>query len=224
MNISIREAKKQVKLIISAMTVLVALVVVAVDALNGNGGQKVDVPKPASQVGQVSGFSENTSDTSGSHFTYARVTKVVDGDTITVKADTKLGSGTNDSGEKYTIRLIGINTPETVDPRKSVECFGKESSAEAKRLLEGRIVKLEYDDSQDTRDKYGRLLAYAYVVDAAGTEIFFNKHMIEEGYAYEYTYDKAYKYQKEFKAAQAAAEAARAGLWSTNTCDGRKSL
>jgi micrococcal nuclease len=133
------------------------------------------------------------------------VMKVVDGDTIKV----------NINGTVETIRLIGINTPETVDPRKSVECFGVEASNKAKELLTGKKVRLENDSTQGERDKYGRLLRYVWMED--GT--FFNKKMIGDGYAHEYTYNVPYKYQKEFKQAQAEAESAKRGLWADDACN-----
>jgi micrococcal nuclease len=136
--------------------------------------------------------------------------------------------GIDDISLKQTIRLIGINTPETVDPRKKVECFGREASAKAKELLSGKMVRLEYDKTQDTKDKYGRGLAYVYVnsgeadpyisTNNKDTEIFFNEYMIASGFAYEYTYDKPYKYQKEFKEAQRNAQARRLGLWAVDAC------
>jgi len=132
------------------------------------------------------------------------VTKVVDGDTIDVEIN----------GESARLRLIGINTPETVDPRKPVECFGKEASAAAKELLFGKKVRLEADPSQTDRDKYDRLLRYVFLED--GTN--FNELMIVRGYAYEYTYDVPYKYQKEFKAAQKFAEGNKKGLWADGVC------
>ncbi len=135
---------------------------------------------------------------------YYPVLKVVDGDTLSVSID----------GHSTTLRLIGINTPETVDPRKPVECFGKEASNRAKALLSGKKVSIELDPSQGNRDKYDRILAYVFLED--GTN--FNKLMIQEGYAYEYTYDKPYKYQQEFKLAQANAKNAGVGLWATDAC------
>lgn len=134
------------------------------------------------------------------------VAKVVDGDTLEVRKD----------GGIVKVRLIGINTPETVDPRRSVQCFGREASAEAHRLLDGQSVSLETDPSQDTYDKYGRLLAYVYLPD--GT--LFNERMIAAGFAHEYTYNVPYKYQAQFKAAEQAAREARRGLWSPETCAG----
>ena len=132
------------------------------------------------------------------------VTRVVDGDTIHVDAN----------GQRLKIRMIGLDTPETVDPRKPVQCFGREASAQAKTILGGQQVYLETDPSQDTIDKYGRTLAYVWT--ASGR--LFNLDMITDGYAFEYTYDLPYRYQADFKAAEAGASANDRGLWSPNTC------
>ena len=139
-----------------------------------------------------------------------RVIRVIDGDTIQAKIN----------GKVETIRLIGINTPETVDPRRTVECFGREASAKTKKLTLGKMVKIETDPSQDTRDKYGRLLAYIFLED--GTNI--NKKLIEDGYAYEYTYERPYRYQLEFRQAQKDAEAAERGLWAPGMCVNKSKL
>lgn len=139
-----------------------------------------------------------------------QVTEVVDGDTIKINFNEKI----------ETVRLIGLDTPETVDPRKPVQCFGKEASNKARELLYGRKVTIEKDPTQGERDKYGRLLVYVYREDG----LFFNKYMIEQGYAYEYTYDNAYKYQSEFKQAQKDAQAGQLGLWSSNTCNGNTTI
>lgn len=138
---------------------------------------------------------------------YYPVVKVVDGDTIDVSVD----------GKVERLRLIGINTPETVDPRKPVECFGKEASAKAKEFLAGEEVELEGDPTQDDRDKYGRLLRYVTTKDG----FFYNLEIIKQGYAYEYTYDVPYKFQDEFKAAQAEAKNAARGLWADGACGQR---
>lgn len=139
-------------------------------------------------------------------YNYYSVTEVVDGDTVKV----------NINGTIETLRLIGLDTPETVDPRKPVQCFGKEASNKGKELLAGKKVRLEKDATQGDKDKYGRTLAYIYTESG----IFYNKYMIEQGYAHEYTYNTAYKYQAEFKQAQKTAEANKAGLWSPSTCNG----
>ena len=131
------------------------------------------------------------------------VIKVVDGDTIAISMN----------GKSETIRLIGIDTPETVDPRTAVQCFGKEATAKLKSII-GKRVGIERDEREGERDKYDRLLAYIYTEEG----LFLNKYMIEQGFAFEYTYDDPYKYQKEFKAAQADAKAKKRGLWAPGAC------
>ncbi len=155
---------------------------------------------------------------------YYSVVRVVDGDTIVVWKD---GEPTRPddfgrSGEEITVRLIGMDTPETLDPRKPVECWGPEASAEGKKLMAGKDVRLVVDPTQDKYDKYGRMLAYVYLPAQAGLPngLFYNKFMIAEGYAHEYTYKKAYQFQKEFKSAQAEAKASKKGFWSPATCNG----
>lgn len=98
-------------------------------------------------------------------------TRVVDGDTIVVDMD----------GKQEKVRLIGVDTPETVHPEKPVEYFGKEASEFTKRMAEGKKVRLEYD-WQD-RDKYGRVLAYVYLED--GT--FLNAEIVRQGFGFAYT-------------------------------------
>lgn len=123
-----------------------------------------------------------------------QVTSVVDGDTI----KTELG----------TVRFIGVDTAEVVDPRKPVQCFGKEASAKTKELLEGKRVRLEKDVSET--DKYDRLLRYVYLED--GT--FINELLVREGYASASSYPPDVKYQDQFRAAEQTARANRWGLWS----------
>lgn len=135
-----------------------------------------------------------------------KVDFVVDGDTIKVLIN----------GNIEIIRLIGIDTPETVDPRKPVQCFGREASNKAKEILNNQIIYLESDPTQGERDKYQRLLRYVWLGDNTN----FNKLMISEGYAHEYTYAVPYKYQTEFKEAVKEAEESSRGLWSPNTCSG----
>lgn len=136
---------------------------------------------------------------------YYAVSKVVDGDTVSINID----------GKSETFRLIGIDTSETVDPRKIVQCFGIKASNKAKELLSGKTVRIEYDESQGRLDKYNRVLGYVFLTD--GTN--FNKYMIEQGYAYEYTYNLPYKYQAEFKKAQLDAENNKRGLWAPGVCE-----
>lgn len=136
---------------------------------------------------------------------YYKVVKVVDGDTIDVNIDNKIER----------IRLIGINTPESVDPRRPVECLGIEASNKAKELLSDKEVYLESDSSQDDRDKYGRLLRYVWTKEG----LFYNLEIIKLGFAYEYTYIVPYKFQEEFKKAEETARTNKIGLWSDGACN-----
>lgn len=153
----------------------------------------------------VSDTEDGVLDENASSRVSATVISVVDGDTVKVDID----------GVRETLRIIGINTPETVDPRKPVECFGKEASAKAKELLSNQTIELEGDETQGERDKYGRLLRYVFLLD--GTD--FGKTMISSGLAYEYTYSKPYKYQQEYTDAQVDAETNGRGLWANGACD-----
>jgi micrococcal nuclease len=172
--------------------------VASVDSLYVDEQQNKDKSNPKEVVDEVvpkAHVEENT---------YS-VIKVVDGDTLSIDLN----------GTATTLRLIGINTPETVDPRKPVECFGVEASNKAKEMLSGKYITIETDPTQDMYDKYGRLLAYVYLPD--GTN--FNKFMVAEGYAYEYTYNVPYIYQSEFKQAQQEARVQKIGLWADGVCD-----
>lgn len=133
----------------------------------------------------------------------AQVIKVVDGDTITVLVD----------GKKETVRLIGIDTPEVVDPRKLVQCFGKEASEKTKQLLTDKQVMLVDDQSQGNRDKYNRLLRYVFLGN-----VNINQQLLEEGYAHEYTYRLPYAYQSEFMSAERNAREGKKGLWADGVC------
>lgn len=136
-----------------------------------------------------------------------QVKKVVDGDTIEVMVN----------GKTQTIRLIGMDTPEVVDPRKPVQCFGREASSEGHRLMEGKTIRLETDPLVGELDKYNRHLAYVWLPD--GT--LYNQEMIQAGFAHEYTYQsQPYKYQAQFKQAQAEAKTEAKGFWSSSTCGG----
>jgi len=129
---------------------------------------------------------------------------VVDGDTIAVSID----------GKKENVRFIGIDTPETKDPRKLVQCFGREAAEETKRMLTGQTVILLSDPTQGDRDKYKRLLRYIILPD--GTNV--NAHLIAEGYAHEYTYGIPYLFQDDFKHAQRKAREEKKGLWNETVC------
>ena len=122
------------------------------------------------------------------------VTRVVDGYTIEL-TDGRI------------VRYIGVDTPETVHPRKAVQCFGKEASARNKELVEGKKVRLLKDVSEV--DRYGRLLRYVYLAD--GT--FVNLELVKEGYAQAATWPPDVKYSEIFVAAARGARQAGRGLW-----------
>ena len=130
----------------------------------------------------------------------ATVERVVDGDTVVVEID----------GTRETVRLIGIDTPETVKPNAPVECFGPEASATTKELLpEDTEVRLERD--VEARDDYGRLLAYVY---RASDGMFVNLELVRQGYAVLLTFPPNVAHVDDFvDAADAASDAGR-GLWS----------
>lgn len=134
------------------------------------------------------------------------VARVVDGDTIRVEA----------RGAETPVRLVGIDTPETVKPGSPVECGGPEASARTKRLLPaGTRVRLVTDPTQDTRDRYARLLAYVYVGKASGARGSVNYRLVREGLADAYVYRPSapFRYARIFQAAEAAAKRAGRGMW-----------
>jgi micrococcal nuclease len=129
------------------LAALIALVVLR----SGNGGGGGEGQRGASASGRS---------------VHARVTRVIDGDTVEVGID----------GREDEVRYIGIDTPETVKPGTPVQCFGPQASVLNHRLVEGRTVRLVFD--RERRDVYGRLLAYVFV----GGE-FVNARLARLGYA-----------------------------------------
>jgi micrococcal nuclease len=130
----------------------------------------------------------------------ATVERVVDGDTIIVRA----------AGRRERVRLIGIDTPESVKPNTPVQCFAIEASNRTKALLPaGTGVRLVGDVEQ--RDRYKRLLAYVY---RASDNAFVNLLLAREGYAVPYTFPPNVAHTSEFVAAAAEARDAHRGLWS----------
>ena len=132
-----------------------------------------------------------------------KVTNVIDWDTITVKLD----------GESISVRLIWVDTPENTAKRYGyAECYWAESKEYLSKLLNWKDIYLEYDESQWQYDSYDRILAYVFL----GSQNI-NKKIISDWYGWEYTYDKPYKYQSDFKEAQKLAE--KNNLWIWNTCN-----
>ncbi len=131
------------------------------------------------------------------------VVRVVDGDTIKVRLD----------GKVETVRIIGLDTPETKHPKKPVEYFGKEATAKAKELLSGKTVTLRMDQTNAAkkhRDRYGRLLAHVVLPDGR----MFAEVMIREGYAHAYTkYPFDSELMERYRKAERKAREANRGLW-----------
>jgi len=140
------------------------------------------------------------------------VARVIDGDTVRVRS----------RGFDDTVRLVGIDTPETRHPQRGVECHGPEATAAARRLLpEGRSVRLETDPTQATRDRYGRLLAHVYLGSRGGADSV-NRALVEGGHARVYVYRGVrFRHARSFEAAERAARAAGRGLWGPPCRGGR---
>jgi endonuclease YncB( thermonuclease family) len=132
----------------------------------------------------------------------AVVISTVDGDTIHVRY----------RGRTLDVRLIGVDTPETVDPSQPVQCFGEAASRFTAHRLTGRPIHLEFD--AERRDRYGRTLAYVWLGGSL-----FNRRLVARGYATVSTYPPDVRYVRRFEAAQRAARAAHRGLWQACAAD-----
>jgi micrococcal nuclease len=127
-----------------------------------------------------------------------RVARVIDGDTFEIE-----GGGR--------VRLIGVDTPESVKPNTPVECYARESSEYLKSLIEGKAVRLERDRTD--RDRYARLLRYVYLKDT-----FINEIIVREGYAESIAYRPDTRLQARLDEAERQAKAEHRGRWATQVC------
>ena len=139
-----------------------------------------------------------------------RIDHFVDGDTIAVDMD----------GRTETVRLIGVDTPETHRPDTPVQCYGPAAAAYTKRTIGTQAVRLEADPTNQNRDRYNRLLRYVYLPD--GTLL--NEALVKEGYGFAYT---SFPFTKKtaFVTAEAEAKRSNRGLWRNCTvteANGRK--
>jgi len=127
-----------------------------------------------------------------------KVISIIDGDTIDVSV----------RGKTERVRLLSVDSPETKDPRKPVQCFGAEATKKLQSMISGKFVKLTSDRTQGDRDKYKRLLRYVH-----DGNIFINAEMVKQGYAFSY---KEYptKYLTEFNSYEKLARENSLGLWS----------
>ena len=149
------------------------------------------------------GFDGLTYRLGGADQVYGKVTKVTDGDTVSVEVYDQI----------QPVRLIGVDTPETVAPGQPIGCFGREAGAYTKEVLTGRLVRLEIPRIGDSEDDYGRTLAYVYL-DANGDGSYdrlFNRDLIERGLARTTTF--SHTYQREFERLREDVEARGVGLW-----------
>ncbi len=145
----------------------------------------VEISREATSTGVIAGADREK----------VAVKRVIDGDTIELS-----------DGRK--VRYIGVDTPETVDPRKPVQCFGREASAKNHELVENKEVELEKDISET--DRYGRLLRYVYAGD-----VMVNEELVKEGFAQSSTFPPDVKYQERFNDAQLLASKENRGLWGS---------
>jgi micrococcal nuclease len=149
-------------------------------------------------------------------FERAVVERVVDGDTVEVRITGREPGpavGGARIGGVYRVRLIGIDTPESVDPRRPVECYGHEAADATAALLDDRAVVL-VKDVEET-DAFDRLLRYVYI----GAEMA-NARLVVNGYASAFTYPPNVRHADLFVMLQRQARAAHRGLWSESTCGG----
>jgi endonuclease YncB( thermonuclease family) len=171
----------------------------------GGGGGGADRPKPKPRAQVIT----------------ARITDVVDGDTVKVRA---YGA----KRKRYTVRLIGVDTPETKRPGVAVECGGRDATHSMFSLAfttprdtdgdglfdyrggDGRGVTLRTDPSQDLFDRYDRLLAY---VTTRSTLVNLGRRQIRDGWGKVYVFDRPFKQVDSFRAAQRSARDADLGVW-----------
>jgi micrococcal nuclease len=131
--------------------------------------------------------------------TLATVERVVDGDTVVVRLD----------GRSVKVRLVGVDAPESVDPRKPIERFARESAAFLRGLVEGKTVRLAYEPAGARIDRYGRTLAYLYVEPGG---LFVNREIIAKGFGHAYT-TYPFAHMEDFRAAERSAREKGLGLW-----------
>jgi len=186
---------------------IVAILAIGIFISSSSGKGKATQPPEQipEQIAAVGGIDISTSAVTDATSTgtesqsgeLVKVVRVVDGDTINVEIN----------GKVEPVRYIGIDTPETVDPRKPVQCFGVEASKKNKELVEGKMVRLEKDITD--RDKYNRLLRYVWLGD-----MLINQTLVEQGFAKSYSYPPDIKYQDRFVAAEKKAREDKLGLWT----------
>lgn len=172
---------------------LITVVVITIIVILGMFGLRVSMHKSQTVV--------TVPETAQSRYGTFRVVQVIDGDTI------KLNTG-------ETVRLLGIDTPETQHAEVPVQRFGKEASEFLKQMVEGFECRLEFEPG-NVKDKYGRILAYVYVDDRMA-----NAELLRRGYAYVYT-RFPFSRMNEFIRYEQEARERQYGLWNFSLRDGR---
>jgi len=176
-----------------ALTLCSALLSVSGQAVVASSTDLYQIPKSIRSIAALSA--------KVSVMTPAVVERVVDGDTIVVSFSANTGLGL-----KEKLRLIGVDTPETVDPRKPVERYGKEATRFVTDWLLGRAVRLAFEP--EIRDYYGRLLAYVFLADGTCC----NLQIVAEGYGFAYT-KYPFMFMDDFRKAERLARTKKRGLW-----------
>lgn len=179
------------------ISIAVALVLIGITSIwGGYKDSQKPVATPVSDVKSVSTQATPSSILNSlPEGQEAVVSGVIDGDTIEI-----------DSGQK--VRYTGIDTPETVDPRRPVGCFGKEASNENKKLVGGKTIILVKDISET--DKFGRLLRYVYLKDNG---VFVNDYLVRNGFAKVSTYPPDVRFNDQFLQAETEARENSRGLF-----------
>ncbi|MDR6554978.1 thermonuclease family protein [Paenibacillus qinlingensis] len=186
--------------IVAAGLSLLMLLATACSPSEGENSQSAAHGSKSSTVATTAGTAPSAAQ--NSKRIPAKVVRVVDGDTM------KVSFTEGGKVKEETIRLLLVDTPESVDPEKPVQPFALDASNYAKTMLTGKDVQLEMDVSE--RDKYGRLLCYLYIGDQM-----FNALLLENGYArVAYIYPPNVKYVDQFREIQKQAQQKGLNIWS----------
>lgn len=201
------------RLIVKSVAALIAILAAGVLWLASDMGPQpikkagTDVPQAASNKS----FSVSSTTIVAVTSTNAVIIRAVDGDTLLARMDGE--------SQEVKVRLLGVNAPESVDPRRPVQCFGKEASHFTAALADGKRVRMEEDPEADERDKYGRLLRFVILEDGMNL----NEELVRKGYANAYvSFPMGKRFKSRIRRLQDEARRAGKGLWNSETCGGRK--
>jgi micrococcal nuclease len=187
-----------------AVVILICLAAILIWKYPESNSDKSPTPTAASSFATHSVPSSTELSSLPASAVPAELVRVVDGDTIVVRTDGKSG--------QETVRLIGIDTPETKKPNTPVQCYGKEASAFTTTLLTGKKIWLEQDTSN--RDQYGRLLRYVWV-ESGSSYLFANEEIVGLGYANAGDYPPDTHYHDRLFAALNSARSQGLGMWGS---------